>query len=86
MRAKKVCGHYDGRILLGTLNRQVYDNIFQLLNAKPGRDRPLLFNDSDRWLEQDIEVLANDLASNGQIVSAVEPILTSFDQHFEVGQ
>ena len=85
LRAKQVCGHYDGRILLGTLNRKIYENIYQLLNAKPGESRPLVFNDSDRWLEQDVEVLAADLASRGQIVSVVEPILASFDQHFEAG-
>jgi len=86
LRAKQVCGHYDGRKLLGTVNRQVYENIYQLLNAKPGGNRPLVFNDSDRWLEQDVEVLAADLANRGQIISAVEPILTSFDQHFEAGR
>lgn len=84
LRAKQVCGHYDGRCLLGKLNVRTYDAIYQLLNARAGEARPLVFNDSDRWLEQDIEVVANDLASNGKIVSCVEPILAAFDRQFEV--
>ena len=50
LRAKQVCGHYDGRSLLGKLNVRTYDTVYQLLNARPGESRPFVFNDSDRWL------------------------------------
>ncbi len=80
LRAKSSLGHYDGSQLLGSINRQFYVNLCERLSVQPGPDRPLLFNDTDRWLEQDIEQLTQDIAGQGQMVQSVRPIIESFNQ------
>ena len=59
------------------------DPILDLLNEKPDKSKPFLFNDSDRWLEKDLEKLAQDLLCQGELVDKTSPILESFDQFFE---
>ena len=83
LRAKQVLGHYDGRQLLGKSNQRIYSTVCSLLDAKPNQDQPFLFDDSDRWLEQDIEKLANDLGSQGSLIKDASPILKSFDTFCE---
>ena len=79
LRAKQIFGHFDGRQLLGKSNQRIYTTICLLLDVVPDDSRPLLFDDSDRWLEQDIERLANDLGSQGSLIQDAAPILKSFD-------
>ena len=82
VRAKKTSDHFDGRVLLGSLAKPLYTAVYEALDCQPGLDRPFLFNDSDRWLEQDIETLSNNICEDGSIVTAVEPILESFADSF----
>ena len=46
----------------------------------------MLFDDSDRWLEQDVEIIAQDIAAQGKVVKAVGPIIESFDQFCEASR
>ena len=80
LRAKQVFGDYDGRRLLGTVPAQLYNAICDLLEHSPGAQRPFLFDDSDRWLEQDVETINDSLRQSGPIVEAIRPILQSFDE------
>ena len=82
MRAKSSYGHFDGRVMLGTLAEPLYSAVYHVLDRKPGKDQPFLFNDSDRWLEQDIETLQKDISDRGAIIHAVKPILESFEKRF----
>lgn len=82
LRAKTSLGHFDGRRLLGSLTLPIYGAIYELLDCQAGSDRPLLFDDSDRWLEQDLEALRNNIADEGSLVAAVQPILDSFAEQF----
>ncbi len=86
LRAQQTCGHFDGRELLGAQNREFYTAVYERLNAQPGPEQPFLFNDSDRWLEQDIETLARDIADQDRLVDATQPTIDSFDQFFELNQ
>ena len=85
LRAMDQSGHFDGGELLGETAHKVYLAVHQLLDADPDPLKPFLFNDEDRWLERDIEIIANDLFGQGDIIRAIKPILDSFDQHFRVG-
>lgn len=82
LRAKSSFGHYDGRCALGSMAAPVYDAVCETLNYQPGRERPFLFNDADRWLENDLQQLAGNIADQGSLIAAVEPIIQSFDDAF----
>ena len=79
LRAKSALGHYDGRKLLGETATKFYDVACDLISVEPGRDRPMLLDDSDRWLEQDIENLVADIANQGRLIDSVQPICEQFD-------
>ena len=85
LRAKSNHSHFDGRKLLGPLAEQVYTAVYDALNVAPGEAKPFLFDDSDRWLEEDIEILGKNIADEGTIVDAVRPILDSFAAEFLSG-
>lgn len=82
LRAKSSFGHYDGRVLLGTEAEPLYTAFCTVMDYQPGPDRPFLFDDSDRWLEEDLEVLSKNIRDEGTIVHAVQPILDSFQESF----
>ena len=84
LRAFLLHGHFDGSELLGELPRQVYFSVHQTLDTDVDRKKPFLFNDDDRWLERDIEFVASDLFSQGDIIQKIQPILDSFDDYFKV--
>ncbi len=86
LRARAESGHYDGSQLLGSTGRQFYRSVCRVLSIDPGMERPLLFDDSDRWLEEDIERLATDIGQQDQLVTAVQPIAESFDHFCEVSE
>lgn len=82
LRARAKLGHFDGRAIVGESLKGVYESVCGELQVVPGPDRPLVFDDVDRWLEQDIEVLAGSLASGGAVVQSTQSILESFEQAF----
>ena len=80
LRAKQTLGHYDGSELLGSINRQYYQTVCDLLSVQTSPDRPFLFDDTDRWLEQDLETLTQDIARNNRLMTSVLPVIESFDR------
>lgn len=82
LRAKSSFGHYDGRVMLGTAVEPLYAAVCEVLNCDPNQDKPFLFNDSERWLEQDIESLRRDICQAGLVVDAIQPIVDSFTDNF----
>ena len=82
LRSHALHGHYDGSSLLGDLACPLYEAVCHTLKCEPNRQQPLLFDDADRWIEQDIESLANDIKKHGAVWQAVRPILNSFDDSF----
>lgn len=79
LRAKSACGHFDGRELLGPQATDFYNAVCDVLSVEPSRDRPWLFDDTDRWIEEDIEKLADDIASHGKLVDAVSGVTRAFE-------
>ncbi len=82
LQAKKSFGHYDGRVMLGTLAEPLYSTICDVLDCPPSQDKPFLYNDADRWLEEHLEALRNNLSQRGSLIDAVQPILDSYSQCF----
>ena len=82
MRAKANYGHFDGRVLIGDLARPLYSAVYEVLKSSPSEEKPFLFNDSDRWLEQDIEALNQDIRDEGLVIGAIKPILESYEHSF----
>lgn len=82
LRAKSSFGHYDGRVMLGTAIEPLYAAVCEVLNCEPTQDKPFLFNDSDRWLEKDIESLRRDICQAGLVVDAIQPLVDSFTDNF----
>ncbi len=80
LRAKSKLGHFDGSQLLGAINRQFYKAVCGLLSVEPTGERPLLFDDTDRWIEQDIERITQDIVKQDQLFKSILPIIESFDQ------
>ncbi|MCA9110478.1 MAG: aromatic amino acid lyase [Planctomycetaceae bacterium] len=84
LRAKSQFGHFDGRALLRSELVHLYEAACNCLSSPPGEDRPFLFNDQDRWLEQDIESLVQDLRIGRSLEESVRSISKSFDECFEL--
>ena len=82
LRAKSTLGHYDGRALLGSLLAPLYSAVCDTAGVERGKDRPFLYDDSDRWLEEQLAALHTDICRHGKVTDAVEPILDSFDGQF----
>ncbi len=82
LRAHALFGHYDGRVLVGSMLTPLYDAICKATGTEAGKTRPFMFNDGDLWLEAALANLASDLRQHGSVVDAVAPILQSFDERF----
>ncbi len=82
LRARGVAGHFDGRVMLGELGGDLYESVYRVLGVPLGKDKPLVFDDTDRWLEQDIESLKMDLENGDEIHAAVAVIDDSFEAEF----
>jgi phenylalanine ammonia-lyase len=80
LRAYIVAGHYDGRSLLGSVGRQLYEAVYDVIDRSPCQKKPLVFNDSEQSLEDYLEQLSEDIREDGVLVAAVSPILDSYAQ------
>ena len=84
LRARQLCDHYDGRVLLGTMAVPVYNSVCQVLDVEVSASSPFLYNDADRWLEKDIEALVEDIKSGGLVVQSISPVLQSLNDDFRL--
>ncbi len=82
LRAKSSFGHFDGRVMLGTVAEPLYSAVNKVLNCQPNQSRPFLFNDSDRWLEADVESLRIEIGRGGVLTDAIQPLVDSFAETF----
>ncbi len=72
LRTKMVSGHYDARESLSPATRQLYESVLQVMEMEPSGDKPYLWNDGERALDEDIRRIADDIAAGGLIPQAVE--------------
>ncbi len=78
LRSKAFLGHCDGRVLLGDEPCALYESVYETLDVLTGEQRPLLFNDRDQWIEEQLSRLTANIRSSGSIVEAVQPTLDSW--------
>ena len=78
LRAKSTLGHFDGREILSESGVDFYEAACRIIDVTPDAARPMLLNDTDRWLEQDIERLAADIAGQGKLIESVQTIADDF--------
>ena len=80
LRSKQLFGHFDGRELLGDQMTDVYETTLSALDILPTKDSPYLIDDSDRWLESDIETLEKALSGSSPLTDAMNPLIGSFNE------
>lgn len=86
LRARQLCDHYDGRVLLGSSAEPVYNAVCQVLDVEVSASSPFLLNDSDRWLERDIQSLVEDIKSGGLVIESIQPVLQSLEDDFRLAE
>ncbi len=82
LRAKSTLGHFDGRKLLGDLTVPLYDRVYEITDSDPRQNKPLVFDDSDQWLEKWLLKLSADLEQDAGIANCLTPVLRSFEETF----
>ena len=75
LRTYKTVGHYDARVTLSPITRDLYLAIRDLVGQPPSPDRPYIWNDHEQALDEHIAKIASDIANGGQIVQAVKDLL-----------
>ncbi|NMG09916.1 aromatic amino acid ammonia-lyase [Brasilonema sp. UFV-L1] len=78
LRTYAVANHYDARDTLSPATRELYLAVRDVVGQAPSADRPYIWNDHEQALDLHIARIAEDIASGGQIVEAVNDILSSF--------
>ncbi len=80
LRAHARLGHYDGRCLLGSLVEPLYTAAYDVLDAQPGMNSPLIGNDVDQSLERHLVELSANIRDQGSVIHSIRPLLDMFDQ------
>lgn len=77
LRTHIITGHYDARVCLSPASLQLYTAVREVVGHMPTSDRPYIWNDCEQALDEHIARIAADIAASGQIVQAVNDILSS---------
>lgn len=71
LRTHAVAGHYDARACLSPATARVYEAVHAALGRTPARERPLVWDDTDQFLEALAVGVLEDIARDGRIVEAI---------------
>lgn len=77
LRTYAIAEHYDARDTLSPASRELYMAVRNVVGHPPSADRPYIWNDNEQSLDLHIAQIAADIASGGQIVAAVNQVLSS---------
>lgn len=77
LRTYMNAGHYDARAYLSPATLPLYMAVREVVGQMPTSDRPYIWNDRDQALDEHIACIAGDIAAGGQIVQAVNDMLSS---------
>lgn len=78
LRAHQMAGCYDASQHLSPMTRQLYLAVREVLGCPPSTQRPYIWNDDEQGLDQHITRLTTDIATEGRVVQALSPVLSSF--------
>ncbi|MEH2284373.1 MAG: aromatic amino acid ammonia-lyase [Nostoc sp.] len=79
LRTYLVADHYDARACLSPATRDLYIAVRDVIGQPVSPDRPYIWNDHEQPLDEHIARISADIASGGQIVQAIQDILSSFN-------
>jgi phenylalanine ammonia-lyase len=63
--------HYDARTSLSPATAALYEEVRSITGRQPSRDKPFIWNDDDQSLDQFINLISQDLASEGKLIDAI---------------
>lgn len=75
LRTYEVAGHYDARACLSPATQALYEAVRSTVGKPPSTDAPYVRDDNEQVLDADIEQIARDIATTGNIPSAVNNVL-----------
>jgi phenylalanine ammonia-lyase len=64
--------HYDARASLSPATTALYEEVRSITGRQPSRDRPFIWNDDDQSLDEFIDLISQDLASEGKIIETIQ--------------
>jgi phenylalanine ammonia-lyase len=64
--------HYDARESLSPATTPLYGEVRSITGRQPSREKPFIWNDDDQSLDEFINLIADDLASDRKIIEAVQ--------------
>lgn len=79
LRNHVVTSHYDARDSLSPATINLYTAVRDVVGKPPNSQRPYIWNDREQSLDEHIALITDDIASGGQIVQAVNDILSSLN-------
>jgi phenylalanine ammonia-lyase len=79
LRTYVMTGHYDARACLSPATANLYAAVREVVGQPPNANRPYIYNDCSQSLDEHIDLIATDIAAGGQIVQAVNDILSNLN-------
>lgn len=79
LRTYKISQHYDASQYLSPATQKLYSAIHRVVNKPLAKERPYVWNDDEQALDEHIDLIAADIASDGQIIAAVSRMITSLN-------
>ena len=77
LRTYAVANHYDARATLSPATRELYMAVRDVVGHPPFADRSYIWDDHEQSLDLHIAQITADIVSGGQIVAAVNQVLSS---------
>ena len=77
LRTHMLAHHYDASQCLSPATQKLYVAIHNVVGKPLLADRPYLWNDDEQALDEHIDLIAADIAADGQIVTAVSQVIAS---------
>jgi len=76
LRAKRISGSHDPRPLLSPVSAGLYEAVLAALGKETAVDKPLIWNDDEQSLENMVQRLQTDIASDGGTIRAVGDVIS----------
>ncbi|WP_332991502.1 HAL/PAL/TAL family ammonia-lyase [Scytonema sp. PRP1] len=80
LRTYLVAGHYDARATLSPGTKELYMAVHDVVGVPCSAKRSYIWNDHEQSLDLHIAQITQDIASGGQIVAAVNHVLSSLNK------
>jgi phenylalanine ammonia-lyase len=71
LRTHRVAGHYDARATLSPETARLYQAVRDVVGRPASAERPYVWNDDEQRLDEQIALIAADLAAGGRIPQAM---------------